>query len=160
MENSIILAIGKGIKAAVVTKASGELEAGVYPIDTTIHIKGQIKKGEDYDQVVAQKAEPWRLFAIAMSKLNEVTANAVTVESIVALTEQEASDEEIKSETEIKKSVKEKLAEIKKGALTLCKGNVTTKVEFAEVVAVSEKEEVEVEEDYAEVIGDIVKVAE
>ena len=49
MDNLIKIAINKGIKTPVVTKASKELEEGTYDVDTLVRVCGTVTKGVDFE---------------------------------------------------------------------------------------------------------------
>jgi hypothetical protein len=100
------------------------VSAGAYPIDGYVHVKGQIKVGEDYESRVVAMANPWTLLTVAMSKLNDVT-----VASIV----REAEQIEDKAAKELKASANVAIQQIKAATLSPCKGKVTAKLTFDEV---------------------------
>lgn len=72
------IAIGTAVKDAALKAAKSGLKVGTYDVDMTVRVKGSVTKGEDYMGVIAQRAEPWKLLAVALNRLN-----GVTVESIV-----------------------------------------------------------------------------
>jgi len=123
MENTKILAVNKVIKKAAIDNAREGLTAGQYAVDFLVHIQGLLTIGEDYEQHIVAKAEPWLILAVALSKLNNVT-----LENLV----EEAYSGEIDVE-EIKQRAQEALEVIKAPTLTICKGKVTTKLDYAEV---------------------------
>lgn len=120
------VAVAKAIKKAAVESASSTLVAGEYPVDFTVRIKGSLKKGEDYDQDIVAKADPWLLLAAALSKLN-----GVTVDSLVR--EAETQDESLIDG--LKTRAAEAIAKIKATTTTKCTGKVTTKLTVEMVVA-------------------------
>jgi len=89
------LAIAKAIKAGISKKASEALETGDHEVDVLVRITGSLKKGDDYDQKIVAKADPWLLLAVALSHMN-----GATVESIVT--------EALSHDPEMAKSVKKK----------------------------------------------------
>jgi hypothetical protein len=123
MENTKILAVNKVIKKAAIDNAREGLTAGQYTVDFLVRIQGLLTIGEDYEQHIVAKAEPWLILAVALSKLNNVT-----LENLV----EEAYSGEIDVE-EIKQRAQEALEVIKAPTLTICKGKVTTKLDYAEV---------------------------
>lgn len=52
---------------------------GKYNIDKviTLHVTGTVTVGEDYEQRVVAKADPWKLLEVALSKLNGVTIDSI-----------------------------------------------------------------------------------
>ena len=109
-------------------KISAELKAGNYPVDILIRIKGELTKGEDYKQDLVAKADPWGLLAVALSKLNDVTVEALTREAV------KLSDKKM---TEVKAQAKEAIAKVKAPTKSTCNGKITANV-VAEVVENSE----------------------
>lgn len=67
------------------------VEPGIYPIDRVVRLVGEVKKGDPYIAEIAMRADPWRLLAVALSKLN-----GVTIESIVRDSFRELDTEVIK----------------------------------------------------------------
>jgi len=67
---------------AKATKPSKELTAGKHEVDVTIRIQGTITKGEDYSGTVYQSVPFDRMFAVAMSKLNSTTIEAIMREAL------------------------------------------------------------------------------
>lgn len=92
-----------------------EIGPGEYSGSVTVTVDYSLKVGEDYEQRIVSKADPWTLLAVALSKLN-----GVTVESIV----REAEAGTIKG-AEIKKAADAALAAMKEPTITACKGKVT-----------------------------------
>ena len=110
------IAIAKAIKG--VTAESKNLEVGEYAVNMDVHIEGVIKRGADYEQEIVEKAEPWSLLAIALSKLNNVT-----IESLVR--EAQSDNPEV---AEIKEKANAAIAEIKGKTKTACNGKITVKL--------------------------------
>lgn len=115
-KNIETLAIAKAIKETAEKAARNQIEAGEYMVDVLCRISGLIKVGQDYEQRIVAKADPWLLLGVALSHLNQVT-----VESIVA----EAVGKQLDTE-EIKTSASRAMAKIKGETVTNCKGKVTT----------------------------------
>lgn len=110
------LAIAKVISDKQLKEFRADLSAGKYAVDFLARISGGLNVGEDYDQNIVAKADPWKLLAVALSKLN-----GVTVESIVREAEVDALDTE-----DIERRAKTAIAAIKAGTVTVCRGKVTT----------------------------------
>ena len=91
------IATAKAIKDTDFKLLSEQLAPGIYVVDTVIHLTGTVKKGEPFETAVAAAANPWRLLAKALSKLNSATIESLVRESL------EVSDEE---ETEVKDQAK------------------------------------------------------
>ena len=62
--------------------AAGSPEAGDHFVDFLVHVKGTLKKGEDFEKQVPQTAKPWLLLAVALSKLNGVTLESIVKEAL------------------------------------------------------------------------------
>ena len=97
--------------------ARAEVAPGSYAGSVTVTVDYNLNVGEDYEQRIVGKAQPWDLLAIALSKLN-----GVTVESIV----REALGADVDA-TEIKAQAQAAMASVKAPTLTACKGKVTGK---------------------------------
>lgn len=113
-----------GLSDTAYKKVSAELKAGEYSVDMLIRIKGDITKGDDYKQDIVLKADPWGLLAVALSKLNDITVEALTREAL-KLTKDKM--------TKIKEQAKEAIIKVKGPTETKCNGKVTAKV-VAEIV--------------------------
>jgi hypothetical protein len=118
-----VVALGKAVKDAAYKLASAGLVAGEYPVDFKVHVSGKIMKGEDYDQPIVAKCDPWLLLAAALSKLN-----GVTIDSLVR--EAETADPALVDSLKAKAA---EAIEAIKGALppTRCNGKVTAKLVVA-----------------------------
>jgi hypothetical protein len=104
------------LKKVTATKAQREeVSPGVHTGTFLAEISYELTVGEDYEQRIVAKADPWLLFATAMSKLN-----GVTVESIV----REAMESGLDAKA-VKKSASEAMQAVKEPTMTQCKGKVT-----------------------------------
>ena len=116
------VALAKAVKAAA-AKAAGEgVSAGEYPVDFTVRVSGSIKKGEDYDQEIVAKADPWLLLAAALSHLNGVTVDSIVRE---ALTADPALVDGLKAKAA------DAVQAVKGPTKTRCNGKITTKLAVA-----------------------------
>lgn len=95
------------------------LEEGEYAVYLKIRLIGTVKVGADYDQRVVAKADPWKLLAVALSKLNNVTI-ASLVREAEALTVDEGTDKRIKKEAAVA------IDALKESTVTRMRGKVTT----------------------------------
>ena len=116
-----ILAAAKAVGRAMLTDARDAVEVGVHDIDVLVRITGSLRVGEDYEQQLAAKADPWGLLAVALSKLNGVTLAALVREA------QEAAPDNARA---IKQRAQEALASVKAPTLSPCRGKVTTDLEI------------------------------
>ena len=105
-------------------EAGAGVGAGTYPVDFTVRVSGEIRKGEDYSQDLVAKADPWLLLAAALSHLNGVTVDSIVRE---ALTADEALVDGLKA------SAAAAVAAVKGPTNTRCAGKITTKLEVAVV---------------------------
>ena len=96
---------------------------GTHPIDRTVsvHVKGTVTVGKDYEQRIVANANPWLLLRIAMSKLNDTTMAAIVRE---ALSEEGIDTNAIKAQAD---ECVQALRDVTKKP---CKGKVTKKLEI------------------------------
>lgn len=113
------LALAKAVKEAAVKKASKGVSPGTHEIDVLVRVFGEITRGDDYNQRIVEKAAPWDLLAVALSKLN-----GVTVEALV----REATNLTKERVTEIKSQATAAMEKVKGPTDTACNGKVTTKL--------------------------------
>lgn len=136
MNNALIVAIAKAISPENMKAASAKLSVGEHKIDSTLRIRGAIRKGEDYPQVVHMACDQWGMLAVALSKLNGVTMEAIVREAM------DMTEEKI---AEVKEQAKVLIEKYKRQIGTeTCSGKVTKdnlvveEVErFVEVVSAS-----------------------
>lgn len=81
-----------------------------------IDVTGTVTVGEDYEQRIVAKADPWTLLAVALSKLNGVTVDAIVREALTA------DEKLVKS---IKAQADTAMGTLKAETVTSCKGKVT-----------------------------------
>ena len=124
MNNVVTVAIAKGIKSAAEKAAAKAIEAGSYNVDTLIHVKGSVNKGEDYEQIIHMSVPHWNIIAVLLSKVNGLTMDAVVREALAL------PDSAV---TEIKASAAKAIDTIKASATEVCQGKITTNLTFEEV---------------------------
>jgi len=102
-------------------------EPGSYGVDTqvVIDVAGTVTVGEDYQQRIVAKADPWTLLAVALSKLNGVTVDSIVREALTA------DEKLVKS---IKAQADKAMASVKAPTLTDCKGKVTVSKDASAVL--------------------------
>jgi hypothetical protein len=120
-----VVAVGKAITDDKARKASKLVAVGEHEVDVTVRVRGTINRGEDYNQKIVLKADPWTLLLAALSHLN-----GVTIESLV----KEANDQDPKLLDSIKKEANEALNSINETTETRCNGKVTKEL-IVEVVS-------------------------
>lgn len=118
-ENIVTVAVAKVVKEAAEKAAASKIAAGEYAVDFTVRVKGTLKKGEEYDQEIVAKANPWLLLAAALSKLNGVTVDSLVREALTA-------DEALVDGLKVKAA--EAIEAVKGKTLTKCAGKITTKL--------------------------------
>ena len=89
--------------------------AAIFVVDFTARFQGKIQIGNGYVQKIVAKADPWKLLALALSKLN-----GVTIKSLIREAEVTAIDTE-----SLKEQATNALAQIKKPTTTVCQGKTT-----------------------------------
>jgi len=114
------LAIAKVAKPKNFKIIRPTIVAGEYDVDFIARFKGKINVGDAYNQQIVAKADPWKLLAVAMSKLNNVT-----VRSIV----KEAEESEISSDT-VKSQAEGAIVRIKAPTNSVCQGKTTGNVDL------------------------------
>lgn len=120
-------AVKDAAKTAV--KKSLEIEPGDHHVSFVLRGTADLRKGEDFEQVIAQSACPYTLLAAALDKLNLATAGVI----VDLVKEVQAMDE--KARREMREAVKGKTAEAMK-ALGLSSTKVVSgKVTFQDVSA-------------------------
>jgi hypothetical protein len=103
-------------KFALAKADRNAVEPGDYSIDALVRVKGGVRVGEDkLGKITPQKARPWALLAVALSKLN-----GVTMESIVR--EAESIDD-----ADVKQQASDAIAALKLTTETDTKGQVTSR---------------------------------
>jgi len=113
------VALGKVVSSDAVKKASSGLATGEHGVDFVVKVSGTLKKGNDYDQRIVAKADPWTLLAASLSHLNGVTVESLVREALTA------DPELVKS---LKKNAADALGKLKAPTTTKCNGKVTTNV--------------------------------
>ena len=100
--------------------ARDDLTVGKHNVDETVtlHVSGLVTVGEDYEQRIVLKADPWTLLQAALSHLNGVTVDSLVREALTA------DPKLVKS---IKESAQEAMDALNATTLTACKGKVTVK---------------------------------
>lgn len=104
--------------------ARDAVEPGEYSGTVTVTVNYDLKVGEDYEQRIALKADPWTLLHVALSKLNGVTVESIVREAL-------GGDLDV---SEIKKSAQAAVAALTDTTMTPCKGKVTGKATVAGVM--------------------------
>jgi hypothetical protein len=117
-------------KAKCSSAARNAVNPGEHGVDFLLRVSGTVKVGEDHEQRIVAKADPWTLLAAALSHLNGVTVDSLTREAL------EADPELVKS---IKAQAKDSIEACKEATMTPCKGKVTTKLSYEVVSYDSER---------------------
>lgn len=148
MSHLLTLALAKAMKGPAVKEASKELPVGEHEIDMLVNVKGTIKRGEDFEQVVHMSVDSWGLLAVALSKLNGVTVKSLAEEAMKA--------ENADKVSEVKANAKEAIEAVKKSlGKQKVNGKVTAKLVATQVVSEGvELEAVEAVEAIEEEVAD------
>ena len=115
------LAASKAVDTASVKAARADVSVGKHFVDFMVRVTGFLTVGEDYEQRLVAKADPFALLAVALSKLNGVTLDSLVREALAA------DPEEIK---EIKARASEAIQALKAPTMSVCLGKVTTNLDF------------------------------
>lgn len=97
---------GKQLEAAAKAAAKKvfDFSTGQHSVDFTLHVRGDVAKSDDHEQVVAQSACAYTLLAAALDKLNLATQSVVVdlVREVQAMDEKsrKALRDGVKSQTE------------------------------------------------------------
>lgn len=145
MQDELTLAIAKGIKSAIVKKASNNIGIGDHNVDTLIRVKGYIRKGEDNECAPTVSLSMLETMALtlhyagitreaAMSAIRKAATEALENDSKTKGALLDKYDWIGKEIDTIKKDIISKLPPIVKS------GTVTTKVTFEEVALGTEAE--------------------
>jgi hypothetical protein len=141
MQGREIVAVGEVVKDKALKAASKDLEPGQYDVDLVVRILGKLTKGEDFEQKLTAKINFSLLAALALSKVNKETREAIVEDFLMAMGRSETSDEHVKLIDQVKDEIQPKLAEIKEMTVTKMSGKVTTDL-TAEVVGSGKVEKV------------------
>jgi len=120
-EAMAVLAISKLVKSDDLVEVKKHVGAGQYDVDFTARFQGKIQIGNGYVQKIVAKADPWKLLALALSKLN-----GVTIKSLIKEAEHTVIDTE-----SLKEQAADALAKIKAPTTTVCQGKTTGEVDIS-----------------------------
>jgi hypothetical protein len=106
-------------------------EPGKYTVaeEVTLDVSGSVKVGEDYEQRIVLKADPFKMLLVALSKLNGVTVESIVRESMQL--------EDPTALTAVKKEAKAAWVKVNQTTMTDCKGKVTVGKESGATVVES-----------------------
>jgi len=117
MTHAEILAVHKAFGDEDARAAGTALAPGLHEVDVTVRVRGTVRRGEDFEQRIVAKADPWTLLGAALSRLNGVTVAALVRDAV-------STDPDLAKQ--IKAQADAALAEIKAPTFTPCRGKVTT----------------------------------
>jgi Na+/phosphate symporter len=118
------VAISKAVSKEAYQEASKKLTPGKYQKTFMARVSVDLKKGTDYVQNIAAKADSWLLLAVMMSK-----QNAETLEKLVREAEDMTEEAKEALKEQVKASAEKAMAEIKAKTATTCAGKITGSVE-------------------------------
>lgn len=87
MKELVELAIIKAFNENAASLVRDEVDPGKFMVDALVRLKGTLQVGEDHTATLPQKLCPWTLLQIALSKMNDATADTVIDEGIIAVRE-------------------------------------------------------------------------
>ena len=121
------LAIAKVAKPKNFKTVRETLVAGEYDVDFIARFKGKINVGDSYNQKIVAKADPWKLLAVAMSKLNDATVHSILIEA------EEDKNREIVviASKKIKDIAEGAIVKLKASTSSVCQGKTTGNVELS-----------------------------
>ena len=121
-------------EAALLVKAAGQkkvkelaatLTEGEYDVSILLSVEGSLRQGAGYDQSFPAKISPWKMFLVALNKLNGVTISAIM---------REAENVDAEAEKGFRKQVDEVRDSILSATSRACKGKLTASGIRAEVI--------------------------
>ena len=103
-------------------EAREELKPGIYAVDTTVRIRGELHVATDHEVDQVNKVNPFSLLALALSKVNDVTAESLLKEAA------EMSKNDLEMDTKaLEKKVKDAWAKLASTTRQTRKGAVSLK---------------------------------
>lgn len=104
------------------------LEPGEYGVSFRVQVSGTIKVGEDYEQRIVAKADPWKLLGLALSKLNGVSVEALVREAfeIEARGEEQETKKHCTRTLGVRTRAANAIKDLKSATFTRCRGKVTS----------------------------------
>lgn len=120
-----ILAVTKAVAAKFAKTAREGVEPGEYNVSFDAHVEGTVRIGNDYEQKIVNKAQPWAIIAALLQENERLSQAAgsvgINLDKIVAMAE--AVDPA--SVKEAQKKAESVAAGLKAATLSPCKGKVT-----------------------------------
>jgi len=127
MTSAETVAAAKAVTSAAMKRASTSLTVGEHAVDVIVRVSGTVKRGEDYQQRIVAKADPWLLLAAALSKTNGVTVEALVREALASNLDSKA----------VKAQADKAMEAVKGVTMTPCNGKVTTSLSIEKVELVN-----------------------
>jgi len=128
MQNIETLAASKAIAAKFAKTAREGVEPGTYDVNFDVHVEGTVTVGEDYEQRMVNKAQPWNIIAALLEENARVAEAAgetgINIDKIIKAAE--AMDPGMVKRA--KEQAESAAASIKAATLSPAKGKVTTKL--------------------------------
>jgi uncharacterized protein YbaP (TraB family) len=128
LANIETLAASKAVADKLSKLAREGLEPGTYDVNFDVHIEGSITVGEDYEQRMVNKAQPWNIIAALLEENARVAeaAGETGVDIAKLIKAAEAMDPGLVKRA--KEQAENAAASIKAATLSPAKGKVTTKL--------------------------------
>jgi hypothetical protein len=95
-----ILALSKMLTKTVVNDARDQVEAGEHDVECIVHVRGELRVGEDSEAQQVNKLNPVLLLKLAMDKLNKVSIDSLIEEALEILAKNQAAETDEETEDE------------------------------------------------------------
>ena len=100
------------------------VEPGEYEVDMTVRVKGSVRVGEDYEQVVSMSIPYRQLLAVVVKSFNQ------NPDKIVSAMESMSEDDLKVAMAEADEFLVSRMGNTRAAATKTCKGKVTSKLDF------------------------------
>lgn len=122
------LAASKAIASKIASTARDNVEPGQYDVSFDLHVEGTVTVGEDYEQKIVNKAQPWNIIAALLEENARVAeaAGETGVDINKLIKAAEAMDPDLVKRA--KAQAEDAAAALKATTLTQAKGKVTVKL--------------------------------
>jgi hypothetical protein len=128
------LALEKAKALSVSAEERDQIKPGKYKIDGWVHVVGTLNVAADQTDVAQpNKIDPWHLLQVALSKLNDATAEAVIregIERIKVLKSEQPDSDKVKAIEEADKDLKAQVKELADKLLDVTRGTRKGAVKF------------------------------
>ena len=109
-----ILALSKMLTKTVVNDARDQVEAGDHDVECVVHVRGELRVGEDSEAQQVNKLNPVLLLKLAMDKLNKVSIDSLIEEALEILAKNKAAETDEETEDDEDSDAGTELDDLKK----------------------------------------------